>query len=452
MKTAVLRDTYNAPTMVKIKKKDEGGEQKSCKKGNPTSPPARRHSLSEQIEKGNNSNTVPACKETIAARALRTTNKITFASMERDLIESTESARKLAIANKQICTEKNILKTGPSPSTAVNTSSKPFLDTVKEGTIQNAASADIAKKDKPKNKMRFNDIPIYHSIEPKNGAIRKVVDKDFLPRTTHRDRFEMLSSQFRITDHTDKIITDILIWSNDWLIKRSAAAAAQIKEGPMIHAGAVVAAGISQGKGTTFAKDFHVFKYFRDDHEKRNFVLGEAAAGVAAAFGAPIGGMFFSLEEAASFWNQNLIWRTLVASIISSFTLNIVLSAYHGLNNYTFIGFFNLGKFEQPLSFNYLCFWNMLNTRLSRFRERFIKPKFGKLLKAAFVAMLGASMACAMIYFINDCRPLSNDPTEYQTQLFCEDNEYNAVAASWLQTLEATVRSLFHDPPALTKS
>lgn len=32
-------------------------------------------------------------------------------------------------------------------------------------------------------------------------------------------------------------------------------------------------------------------------------------------------------------------------------------------------------------------------------------------------------------------------------QLFCEDNEYNAVAALWFQTPEATVRSLFHDPP-----
>jgi len=54
-----------------------------------------------------------------------------------------------------------------------------------------------------------------------------------------------------------------------------------LKEGPMIHAGSVVAAGISQGKSTTFIKDFNVFKAFRDDHEKRDFVLGGAAAGVA---------------------------------------------------------------------------------------------------------------------------------------------------------------------------
>lgn len=104
------------------------------------------------------------------------------------------------------------------------------------------------------------------------------------------------------------------------------------------------------------------------------------------AFGSPIGGVLFSLEEAASFFNPNLILRTLVASIISSFTLNLVLTIYHGLKTFSYPGLFNLGQFEAlpyayyeiPIFMFMGCvggvlgaFWTYANTKISIFRQRF---------------------------------------------------------------------------------
>lgn len=68
-------------------------------------------------------------------------------------------------------------------------------------------------------------------------------------------------------------------------------------------------------------------------------------------------------------------------------------------------------------------------------------------MEAMLIASLSATIGCCMIYFIHDCRPLGVDPTQTPVQLFCEDNEYSAVAALWFQTPEATVKALFHDPP-----
>uniref|UniRef100_A0A8D9AXJ9 Chloride channel protein n=1 Tax=Cacopsylla melanoneura TaxID=428564 RepID=A0A8D9AXJ9_9HEMI len=234
------------------------------------------------------------------------------------------------------------------------------------------------------------------------------------------------------------------------------------KEGPMIHSGAVVAAGISQGKSTSLGKDFHILKYFREDHEKRDFVSGGAAAGVAAAFGAPVGGVLFSLEEGASFWNQSLTWRIFFACMMSTFTLNVILSAYYGhWGQLTDPGLLNFGKFYS-LQYSLLeivlfvgmgvfggltgALYNSLNHKLTVFRLRYMSAKWVKVAEACLVAIVSAVVPIVMIYTLNDCRPLGEDPTENPVQMFCGDGEYNTLAGLWLQVPEKSVRTLFHDP------
>ncbi|XP_036445690.1 H(+)/Cl(-) exchange transporter 7 [Colossoma macropomum] len=239
------------------------------------------------------------------------------------------------------------------------------------------------------------------------------------------------------------------------------------KEGPMIHSGAVVAAGVSQGRSTSLKKDFKIFEYFRRDTEKRDFVSAGAAAGVSAAFGAPVGGVLFSLEEGASFWNQMLTWRIFFASMISTFTLNFFLSIYHKkTGELSSPGLINFGSFDlESVKYNLYeiplfiamgavggllgALFNVLNYWLTIFRIRYVHRPCLQVMEAMLVAAVTATVSFAMIYFSNDCQPLDTQKSseEYPLQGFCADGEYNAMATAFFNTPEKSVRSLFHSPP-----
>ncbi|PNI18875.1 CLCN7 isoform 5 [Pan troglodytes] len=237
------------------------------------------------------------------------------------------------------------------------------------------------------------------------------------------------------------------------------------KEGPMIHSGSVIAAGISQGRSTSLKRDFKIFEYFRRDTEKRDFVSAGAAAGVSAAFGAPVGGVLFSLEEGASFWNQFLTWRIFFASMISTFTLNFVLSIYHGnMWDLSSPGLINFGRFDsEKMAYTIHeipvfiamgvvggvlgAVFNALNYWLTMFRIRYIHRPCLQVIEAMLVAAVTATVAFVLIYSSRDCQPLQGGSMSYPLQLFCADGEYNSMAAAFFNTPEKSVVSLFHDPP-----
>ncbi len=83
--------------------------------------------------------------------------------------------------------------------------------------------------------------------------------------------------------------------------------------------------------------------YFR-----RNFISAGAAAGVASAFGAPVGGLLFSMEEVSSFWNQKLSWQIFFCAMVSTFTTDLFNSAFTG---FVYQGQFGLFKPEKYILF-----------------------------------------------------------------------------------------------------
>lgn len=73
----------------------------------------------------------------------------------------------------------------------------------------------------------------------------------------------------------------------------------------MIHIGALVGNGVSQAQSKELQFQIPYMKHFRNDRDKRDFITSGAGAGVAAAFGAPLGGTLFSLEEVILLLNTN---------------------------------------------------------------------------------------------------------------------------------------------------
>lgn len=74
------------------------------------------------------------------------------------------------------------------------------------------------------------------------------------------------------------------------------------KAGPMVHTGACIAAIMGQGGSKKFRLTWKWLEVFKNDRDRRDLVTCGSAAGIAAAFRAPVGGVLFALEEMASWY------------------------------------------------------------------------------------------------------------------------------------------------------
>ncbi|KAE8730756.1 Chloride channel protein CLC-b [Hibiscus syriacus] len=107
------------------------------------------------------------------------------------------------------------------------------------------------------------------------------------------------------------------------------------KAGPMVHIGSCIASLFGQGGSRRYGLTWKWLRFFKNDRDRRDLVTCGSAAGIAAAFRAPVGGVVFALEEMSSWWKSALLWRafftTAVVAIIHLALIDVCYSGKCGL-------------------------------------------------------------------------------------------------------------------------
>ena len=85
------------------------------------------------------------------------------------------------------------------------------------------------------------------------------------------------------------------------------------KEGPSVHYAVCT--------GNVISRFFD--KYKRNAAKTREILSACAAAGVAVAFGSPIGGVLFSLEEMSSYFPLKTMWRSYFCALVATAVLSV---------------------------------------------------------------------------------------------------------------------------------
>jgi len=249
------------------------------------------------------------------------------------------------------------------------------------------------------------------------------------------------------------------------------------KKGPIIQIGSILGAVISQGKNKAFGMDLSWTKFqeFRNDYTKRDFVTYGTAAGVAAGFRAPIGGVLFALEEGASFWSTSLTFRTFVCATVTMMTVSFIFDS-HGFGFQRTSEMFVFGQFKDLhdgktnfRSYEIFIFilmgatggvigalFNVIHIRVAKYYgSHMATPK----LKFVRLLMYTVGMACISFLLPLAWQKCTRLPTDEETVNWtddevalldslvpfqCESGHYNELASLYFVTANQCIKNLFH--------
>ncbi|KAJ5091951.1 hypothetical protein NUU61_006821 [Penicillium alfredii] len=160
------------------------------------------------------------------------------------------------------------------------------------------------------------------------------------------------------------------------------------KEGPSVHFAVCTGNVISRWFG----------KYKQNASKTREILTASAAAGVAVAFGSPIGGVLFSLEEMANYFPLKTLWRSYFCALVATSVLaalnpfrtgQLVMFQVEYDRTWHFfelIFFVGLGVFG-GLYGAFVIKWNL---RVAAFRKKYLAqyPIVESVVLAGFTALL----------------------------------------------------------------
>ncbi|KAG8636707.1 chloride channel protein CLC-d isoform X2 [Manihot esculenta] len=248
------------------------------------------------------------------------------------------------------------------------------------------------------------------------------------------------------------------------------------KEGPLVHTGACIASLLGQGGSTKYHLSSRWLQVFKSDRDRRDLVTCGCAAGVAAAFRAPVGGVLFALEEVTSWWKSQLMWRVFFTSAIVA----VVVRTAMGWCKSGKCGHFGSGGFviwdisdgQEDYSFGELlpmavigviggllgALFNQLTLYITRWRRNSLHKKSiqVKVIEACLISVITSAISFGLP-LLRKCSPCPEadadsgiecprPPGMYgnYVNFYCDkDKEYNDLATIFFNTQDDAIRNLF---------
>ncbi|KAH7573751.1 hypothetical protein JRO89_XS03G0202100 [Xanthoceras sorbifolium] len=296
------------------------------------------------------------------------------------------------------------------------------------------------------------------------------------------------------------------------------------KEGPLVHTGACIASLLGQGGSTKYHLSSRWLQVFKSDRDRRDLVSNFAfqkpiletslvyalllpspsakpnkminlrlylvtcgcAAGVAAAFRAPVGGVLFALEEVTSWWRSQLMWRVFFTSAIVA----VVVRTAMGWCKSGKCGHFGSGGFiiwdisdgQEDYSFEELlpmaiigviggllgALFNQLTLYMTSWRRNYLHKKGTrvKIIEACLISVITSVISFGLPLLRKCSTCPESDPDsgiecprppgmygnyvnvrqslKYLAAFYCsKDNEYNDLATIFFNTQDDAIRNLF---------